>query len=144
MDQIHFAIPESFFEFIFQVIGMIAASFMSIALVWLNRWLKAKAKITLFENEDLMRERLFAAIGNGVMRSVEKINYSDLTTANATIREKTMAYVKQTIPDTIKGLKITEEDLKAVVEVQIARAAQDPDHPIVSAQIPANETKPAA
>lgn len=137
MDTLHFAVPESFFELLFQILGTILSLLLGIGMTWLNRYLKRKANIVLFENEEQMRQRLFVAISNGVNNAVEKVDAKELDKASVT--EKTLAYVKATVPDSVKGLKANDQALTSVIGSHLNKIVSEAAYNQAGKPIPSSE-----
>lgn len=112
---------DSIEEAIFLAAGMLLTGGLIIALTFINRWLRAKANITVFENEKQLREYLVKVIFNGFYAVVKNNDFNKVKeergSTNAAIKE----YVKQTSPEVLKKLKVNTKNgaLDKVIDSEV-------------------------
>ena len=108
-------------EILFLAVGALFTGGLVIALTFINRWLRAKANITVFKNEEQLREYLVKVIFNGFYAVVKSNDFSKVKeergSTNAAIKE----YVKQTSPEVLKKLKVNTKNgaLDKVIDSEV-------------------------
>ena len=114
---------DSIEEIIFLLFGLIFAGGVSMALIFINRWLKAKANITIFENEEQLRAYLTSAIFNGFYAVVKNNDFSKIKEDRGNTNKAIKEYVKQTSPEVLKRLKVDKDNgaLDQVINANVSK-----------------------